>query len=171
MWLLCCARPGVAGLLFQMPPYNNHWLGWTVFFCLSQRKEFSRLAVPFPFMTSFFFLFNNPLLQTSDDPLQYPSGKQFLCSFLHSSSNASLPLTSLSWAGSSVLLTSNFTSRGSTKPTIQVLKIRTVRPAFQRTETRKEERKQPVWKPGIYSIQKKLLKMLLCVCVQYLLWY
>lgn len=44
-------------------------------------------------------------------------------------------------------------------------------PAFQRTETREEERKQPVWKPGIYSIQKKMLKTLLCVCVQYLLWY
>lgn len=103
--------------------------------------------------------------------LQYPCGKQFLCSFPHSSSNASLLLTSLPWVGSSVPLTSNFTSRGSRKLTIQVLKIRTVRPESQRTETRKEQRKQPVWKPGIYSIQKKMLKMLLCVCVQYLLWY
>lgn len=75
-----------------------------------------------------------------NNPLQYPSGKQFLCSFPHSSSNASLPLTSLTWVGSSLLLTSNFTSRGSTKLKIQVLKIRTVRPAFQRTETRKEEK-------------------------------
>lgn len=111
-----------------------------------------------------------------------PFHKQVMipCS-IHLESNSSAPSPTeqqcqpaphlLPSVGSSVLLTSNFTAKGSTKLTIQVLKIRTVRPALQRRETRKEERKQPVWKPGIYSIQKKMLKMLLCVCVQYLLWY
>lgn len=121
----------------------------------------SGIAVAFTFKASFFFLLNNPLFQTSDDPLQYPSGKQFLLFPPQRQQCQPAPhLPALGWGLCNSL--SNFTSRGSTKLTIQVLKIRTVRPAFQRIETRKEAACLKTW--YLQHPKEDAENVALCLC-------